>query len=179
MKLYLKYYKSKFDRIILYCPNFYYDPKYNYLDGTNVKLFEEVTDKNLDATWEMIRKDTSKKTLLWMDDCMGQDGMRSNRLARILINARHNNTSVVALVQEIVGVAPVFRRQCDCFFGFQTQDDSDRTMVYKNFGYGKKEDFMEMYDRCTKYKYKFMLMNRQGPTVQYFENFKPVKIKDV
>lgn len=162
----------------MFCPNYYYDSKYNYVDNTRVILYDEVTPENLMAAWNTIRASPQYSTLMWFDDCMGQSGMRCNELTRILINIRHNNTSCVALVQEIVGVAPVFRRQCEAFISFQTQDEDDRNMVIKNFGIGNKYEFLKMYDECTREKHNFMLMNRQGANVLYYHNFTPINNND-
>jgi hypothetical protein len=174
IKLYKAFYSSFFERVILFCPNFYYDPKYNYVDESKVTVYEEVTPESLARAWKLIRS-TNKRTLLWFDDCMGQPGMRCKELAKIIINVRHNNTSTVALIQEVVGVAPVYRRQCEVFIGFQTQDEDDKNMIYKNFGFGTKQEFLRLYDECTRLKYSFILMNRQGPVVSYYNKFQLIK----
>jgi hypothetical protein len=174
IKIFKNYYSKFFDRIIMFCPNYYYDPKYNYVDNSKVILYDEATPTNLIAAWNTIRCTPQYSTLLWFDDCMGQPGMRCKELTQILINIRHNNTSCVALVQEITGISPVFRRQCECFISFQTQDEDDRNMVVKNFGMGNKKDFLKFYDFCTTEKRHFMLMNRQGAQIKYYHNFTPV-----
>jgi len=169
-----------FDRIYIFSPSFYDDKKYSilrnhrYYNTERMVIIDQVENKELKKFWDDIRKTNDMKTLIWFDDCMGQEGLRGKNLEQVLNNARHNNCSIVALVQAIVGVAPNFRRQCEGFIGFQTMDYDDRELVFKNFGIGLKKNFFELYDFCTKDPHSFILMNRQGPLVSYYKRFTPL-----
>ena len=163
MKLFLKFYVGTFNIIHLFSPSYYDDKKYRLLDPYKnklIKVYDLVTPELLQKLWRETRINGHKyKSLYWFDDCMGQSGMRSPALVPILNNCRHNNTSVVALTQEIIGVSTNFRRQTEGFIGLQVQDNADRQQVLNSFGVGKKKNFEDLYDYCTREPYSFILMN--------------------
>lgn len=168
--------------LIIFSPSFYDDRVYALFKqpgfvpaNLKVKVFDSVTEETLTKCWNLCRMAKNQKTLFWFDDCMGQKAFKSNAMIPILINCRHNNASVVALTQEVVGVNTNFRRQCEGFMGFQTMDFADREQVFRCFGMGKRNNFMELYDHATEEDHSFLYMNRQGPTVKYYKRFTPLQ----
>ena len=161
--------RHKFAKIYVICPTekinrFYSDIVDDecifdtYEEKWANKLIEKMTDINANKSQK-----ERKNVLLILDDIVSDHNFhQSPSLKKIVIRGRHINIAVILTFQYLNLVPPVCRNNMDYLFcGQMNKQSIDLLMSEFISGDISKEDFLRMFNRCTK-DYNFLVINNNS-----------------
>ena len=161
--------KHKFHKIFVLCPTekinrFYSDIVNddcifdNYDEKWMEKLIEKMTDINANKS-----KNERKHILLILDDCVSDHNFhQSPTIKKLFLRGRHINISLLITTQYIYLISPSMRNNLDYIFCGQMNKQSIDLLTNEFLsGDITKEEFIKMYNRCTK-DYNFLVINNNS-----------------
>ena len=159
--------KHKFSKIYCICPTerinrFYSDLINNdecifdkYDEGWVEKLIQKMTEINSNKPAK-----ERKNVLLILDDIVSDHNFhQSPTLKKLFIRGRHINIAIILTFQYLNLIPPVARNNLDWLFVGQMNKQSIDLLTNEFIsGDITKEEFIRMYNRCTK-DYNFLVIN--------------------
>jgi hypothetical protein len=176
-----------FDKVFIFCPTYAEDKNWSVIDEYRnmgkVEIFEDFDEKILMKKWKWAKKqkinDPSFHCLFYFDDCGGEKGFKVNSpdalLNKFIIKCNHANCSVIWVIQTWVAASTTMRKNAEAFVIFYPANEDEKNYMYKEFGRGKKKDFVDFIEKCTEEPYDTLFVNRQGPgAYDFYHNFKKI-----
>ena len=161
--------KHKFHKIFVLCPTekinrFYSDIVSddcifdNYDEKWMNKLIEKMTEINANKPTK-----ERKNILLILDDCVSDHNFhQSPTIKKLFLRGRHINISLLITTQYIYLISPSMRNNLDYIFCGQMNKQSIDLLTNEFLsGDITKEEFIKMYNRCTK-DYNFLVINNNS-----------------
>lgn len=181
---------KQFNKIYIVCPTYAEDDVWSSLDeyvhNGKVKILDSVDENILKRIWNECRaykrdnKQNRKQTLIYFDDCYGQEGFTTYSgkgvINQLTTKGNHSDISTICVVQRLVYCTPTIRANAECIITFSPEGEDDRKLLFKQYGVGTFQSFGKMIEHSTKEPYTTFMINRQGPGAsRYFHNFKLIK----
>ena len=161
--------KHKFARIYTICPTekinrFYSDIVDDecIFDSYDEKWVDKLISKMTEINANKPNKER-KNILLILDDVVSDHNFhQSPTLKKLFVRGRHINIAIILTFQYLNLIPPVARNNLDCLFVGQMNKQSVDLLVSEFIsGDISKEDFIKMYNRCTK-DYNFLVINNNS-----------------
>ena len=116
--------------------------------------------------------------LVYFDDCQGMRILKSPSFENFLIKARHHQANLIVTTQTFKGVTNAWRRNATAHFIFKTNDLNQVKSIYEEVAglFKSEEQFMKIYDFCTKEKHSFMYIDSADTENPVRKNFNEVII---
>ena len=73
------------------------------------------------------------RVLLILDDIVGKDSKNSDEILQLFANGRHQNISVIILIQDMTFMPTTIRSNTDLFFTFYNKDNRSKEFVINGF----------------------------------------------
>jgi hypothetical protein len=170
------------DRVIIISPTYGLDKKWRIMQNTG-KDPQVYYDFNDDVSREITliigqNVAAGMKTLVVLDDLTRatRTGKSSeSQINRLIANCIWENTSVFVSCQNLVHSTIELRNNVDIVYLFQTQNRKELKLIDEVFGFGDFDQFRKLLNFATKEPYSFLQINRQGPTIKYYKQFKTIK----
>jgi hypothetical protein len=181
---------NEFDKIFIFCPTYAVDKSWSvldqYINSKKIEVFEKFDEKILERKWKWAEKQKIKNAnhqcLFYFDDCGSEKGFKVNNpdgvLNKFVIKCNHSNCSAIWLVQAWILASTTMRKNAEAFIIFYPTNEDEKTYMYKEFGRGKRSEFVEWIEKQTEKPYSYLVVNRQGPgAYDYYQNFKKIKFQ--
>lgn len=128
------------------------------------------------STMEMAIDRDKLNFLVYFDDCQGMKVLKSPAFENFLIKARHHQCNMIATTQTFKGITNAWRRNSTCHFIFKTNDLNQVKAIYEEVAglFNSEDQFMKIYDYCTKVKHSFMYIDTQDNENPIRKNFDEV-----
>jgi hypothetical protein len=161
--------KHKFSKIYVICPTekinrFYSDIVDDecIFDSYDEKWVDKLINKMTEINSNKPTKER-KNVLLILDDLVSDHNFhQSPSFKKIIIRGRHINIAIILTFQYLNLIPPVARNNLDTLFVGQMNKQSIDLLVSEFIsGEITKEDFIKMYNRCTK-DYNFLVINNNS-----------------
>jgi hypothetical protein len=161
--------KHKFARIYTICPTekinrFYSDIVDDecIFDSYDEKWVDKLISKMTEINANKPNKER-KNILLILDDVVSDHNFhQSPTLKKLFVRGRHINIAIILTFQYLNLIPPVARNNLDTLFVGQMNKQSVDLLVSEFIsGDISKEDFIKMYNRCTK-DYNFLVINNNS-----------------
>ena len=97
--------------------------------------FTEVVDSVFEYVWQQCNKFRAP-TLLFVDDAGAEASIHKGNkgaFARLCINSRHLNLTIIGIVQRFTLVTPSFRDNCEAIISFIPTKDDDVDLIAREF----------------------------------------------
>ena len=161
--------QHKFARIFVVCPTepinrFYRDivPEENVFESYDERWMNKLIDKMTEINSNK-PKNERKNVLLILDDCVSDHNFhQSPTIKKLFLRGRHINISLIITTQYIYLISPSMRNNLDYIFCGQMNKQSI-DLLCSEFLSGDldKNDFIKMFNRCTK-DYNFLVINNNS-----------------
>lgn len=163
---------------IIICPSERMDPYYSdffpsafiyyeYKSETIVNLLQrqiEIIAKNKRRI-ENGKKEIDTRAVLVMDDCLAEKKLweKDKPLIEIFVNGRHYRILYILVSQNIMGVGPQLRDNCDIIFFFAVDNDSQIKKIYEHYAgmFPSYDVLKQVIDELTK-DYGTMVIVKRG-----------------
>ena len=161
--------KHKFARIYVICPTekinrFYSDivDEECIFDSYDEKWVNKLIDKMTEINSNKPAKER-KNVLLILDDLVSDTNFhQSPSFKKIIIRGRHINIAIILTFQYLNLIPPTARSNLDTLFVGQMNKQSVDLLVSEFIsGDISKEEFIKMYNKCTK-DYNFLVINNNS-----------------
>ena len=161
--------KHKFARIYVICPTekinrFYSDivDEECIFDSYDEKWVNKLIDKMTEINSNKPAKER-KNVLLILDDLVSDTNFhQSPSFKKIIIRGRHINIAIILTFQYLNLIPPTARSNLDTLFVGQMNKQSVDLLISEFIsGDISKEEFIKMYNRCTK-DYNFLVINNNS-----------------
>ena len=161
--------KHKFARIYVICPTekinrFYSDivDEECIFDSYDEKWVNKLIDKMTEINSNKPAKER-KNILLILDDLVSDTNFhQSPSFKKIIIRGRHINIAIILTFQYLNLIPPTARSNLDTLFVGQMNKQSVDLLISEFIsGDISKEEFIKMYNRCTK-DYNFLVINNNS-----------------
>jgi hypothetical protein len=161
--------KHKFARVFVICPtekiNRFYSDIVNdecIYDTYEEKFVDKLINKMTEINANKPNKER-KNVLLILDDVVSDHNFhQSPTLKKLFVRGRHINIAIILTFQYLNLIPPVARNNLDTLFVGQMNKQSIDLLVSEFIsGEITKEDFIKMYNRCTK-DYNFLVINNNS-----------------
>ncbi len=171
-------FKGKFDEVIIINPTIHYDDKYKVVKFT--KIYDEFSVELLEELIEYFEKEKEqnkdKRTLLILDDCISQEGFKNNMakhpLNTMAVNGRHWGLSMVILSQKWSAISSYVRAQLDYVILFEFKNQYEIEALYREYGAGSKDQFLELFHGAFKEPHDTLLVNNINN--KFYRNFNEI-----
>ena len=161
--------KHKFHKIFVLCPTekinrFYSDIVSDecIFDNYDEKWMNKLIDKMTEINANKPTKER-KHILLILDDCVSDTNFhQSPTIKKLFLRGRHINISLLITTQYIYLISPSMRNNIDWVMCGQMNQQSIFLLTNEYLsGNISKEEFVKMYNRCTK-DYNFLVINNNS-----------------
>ena len=163
--------KHKFSKVWVFCPteslNFFYAdiiPKENIFSEYNEKWAEALISKMTIINEGKKEGDKDfKNCLIILDNCIAfTDFHQSESLKKIYSMGRHAGIGIVCTTQYLKSVSPLIRTNSDYIYVGQMNSQSLDILSDEYLSGGLlKQEFIKMYNRCTK-DFNFLVINNNS-----------------
>ena len=107
--------------------------------------------------------DPSKQNLVVFDDCLLANKREQELMASIFVRGRHQNCSIITLVQSFYRVPRVLRLQCNWFLLFHSVSEAEVSKLYRECGSNiPRKLFISRIMEATKPKYSYVSIDLDG-----------------
>lgn len=183
--------KGYFDNIFMFSPTAKTDLKtkklveelekddkfYNeFNDANNNEVIEKIKTFNEEFKNDEENKGEEPRNLIIYDDCMAdlpKSFEKTGGLNKLIIQARHNNTWCIFLVQRYIGVNRVIRSQADLISFFKTDNNRELQALTDDVNYDK-DVIKYLYDFATENPNDFLHINLLSRT--FYKKFDKIII---
>ena len=161
--------RHKFNKIYVICPtekiNRFYSDIVNdecIFDSYDEKWVDKLINKMTEINSNKSTKER-KNVLLILDDIVSDHNFhQSPTLKKLFIRGRHINIAIILTFQYLNLIPPVARNNMDFLFcGQMNKQSVDLLMSEFISGDISKEEFIKMYNRCTR-DYNFLVINNNS-----------------
>jgi hypothetical protein len=169
-----KYYYKYFEIIHIFSPTFYNDNNWRILKLNKKFIHTKYEEKDLKKILDDNLKN-KKKMLIIFSDCgaekIRQGNTKQNILDAAMMNTRHYNCSFILDAQCVTSLSIATRQNCDGAVIFEELNENEIKALYRDFGRGKYQKFLEILEFATQDNYSFLFVHRQGPKQTYYKKF--------
>ena len=124
-------------------------------------LSQEKLDRIVSVQRELVNRNTKRRLLIILDDCLYQKGvLKSTSMRYIFFNGRHDHISLICAAQYMMEVDVSLRTNVDYIFSMRENILTNRQKLYKYyFGqFAKFEEFDKVMNACTQ-EYKALVLD--------------------
>jgi ABC-type dipeptide/oligopeptide/nickel transport system ATPase component len=142
-----------------------------YSEQIMTNIFDKI--KTLNTAHEARKKKRKRDLnhLIILDDCANDlPPSKAAMLSRIVVQSRHNKTSVLILSQKYNAISPLIRAQLDLLSVFKSYNNREITTLIDDVSINPKT-FMEIYNFATEGDHSFLHMNLLTNPITFFKRF--------
>jgi hypothetical protein len=147
-----------------------------YSEQIMTDIFDKI--KTLNTAHEARKKKRKRDLnhLIILDDCANDlPPSKAAMLSRIVVQSRHNKTSVLILSQKYNAISPLIRAQLDLLSVFKSYNNREITTLIDDVSINPKT-FMEIYNFATEGDHSFLHMNLLTNPITFFKRFDRLEV---
>ena len=179
-------FRHRWDNIFFISPTGRGDPKFSQLIAEleeTGKYHDQYSEQILTGIFDQIKAlntahDARKKKrkrdmnhLVILDDCANDlPPSKAAMLSRIVVQSRHNRTSVIVTSQKYNAISTLIRAQLDLLSVFKSYNNREITTLIDDISINPKT-FMEIYNFATDGDHSFLHMNLLTNPITFFKKF--------
>lgn len=174
-----------FDRYYIYSKHIddpkdvYVDPLIPFLDKTEKQLQKKLKDPDFKMLWcgdsyddipSVKEYDRNYKNILVVDDFMTDVVKKPEKLIEIFVSGRHQNLSVIFLVQRYNEIPPDIRGNTNYFCLFEMRNKLENMLIARDLAMGVSYDeFLKMYQEAVEERFSFFVIDKKTdiPMLRY------------
>ena len=165
-----KYYKKKFDFIVLFCPTYFMNKTYErgwiFKDKNVIIMNPDSVKNHLDETLKIATSVyKGSNTLFIIDDCANlQDSKKKvSELCHLAFSARHYGITVWVINQKYNSVVKDFRENIRILVLFYNADEKSMKLAFEENSIIPREKRQEVIDQLKNKKNAKLLIRKEYP----------------